>query len=176
MRGIQPRDLSGMKLGRLRVICFDRLHSFPSGQKMARWRCVCDCGVEISVLKRALVSGNTKSCGCLKVDLNATDHIIHGHCPSRTGKQTPEYYTWKAMHGRCRQKSYHGWHNYGGRGIKVCERWNSFANFLKNMGSRPEGKTLDRYPDKNGNYEPGNCRWATPKEQAANSRKRTARK
>lgn len=82
---------------------------------------------------------------------------------------TPTWNSWHCMHNRCTQPSHENYHRYGGRGIKVCERWSNFENFLADMGERPAGKTLDRFPNKDGHYEPGNCRWATPKEQKANS-------
>ncbi|SRR6266545_3323803 len=86
-------------------------------------------------------------------------------------KSTPEYHTWKNMRRRCCDSKNQDWHRYGGRGITVCPEWrSSFTAFLGDLGERPTSKhTLDRYPDRDGNYEPGNCRWATPAEQARNS-------
>ncbi len=118
-----------------------------------------------------LRSGKTKSCGCYARDKasewgkKATRHGHAGKRPSRT------YQSWIAMRNRCyREKDVH-YASYGGRGITVCGSWRaSFEVFLADMGERPEGKTLDRI-DPDGNYEPGNCRWATPVEQRANWRK-----
>jgi hypothetical protein len=90
----------------------------------------------------------------------------HQHASS--GTTTPTYRSWRAMRKRCLSKAQFGYEYYGGAGVKICERWNDFANFLADMGERPDGTTLDRYPDGSGNYEPGNCRWATKHEQAIN--------
>ena len=87
----------------------------------------------------------------------------HGH------HGTPTYASWLAMKARCKPR-HHAYRNYGARGISVCERWQSFENFLVDMGERPVGTTLDRFPDKDGDYEPGNCRWATWTEQQRNRR------
>lgn len=91
----------------------------------------------------------------------------HGHC--RRGSQSPTYKSWRGMIGRCRDASNYSYCRYGARGIKVCERWMRFKNFLADMGERPEGKSIDRL-NNDGNYEPGNCKWSTRSEQMANSR------
>lgn len=98
----------------------------------------------------------------------ANPSFRHGHA---TGGLSPEYRTWQAMMQRCHSTTYHSYADYGGRGIKVCARWQSFENFLADMGLRPPGTSLDRWPDNDGNYEPGNCRWATPTEQNRNQRR-----
>lgn len=91
----------------------------------------------------------------------------HGH----SSNPSPEYKSWESMKQRCLNPKFIGFKYYGGRGVSICKRWlESFENFLSDMGPRPEGHSLDRFPDRNGNYEPGNCRWATPKEQQRNKR------
>ena len=118
--------------------------------------CVCDCGGSIVTYAKELLGGRTKACGCRRA------RTSHGLSHSST------YGSWLAMRRRCTLRSHRYYHRYGGRGISVCERWQSFENFLADMGERPLGHTIDRFPDRNGNYEPGNCRWATVAQQTEN--------
>ena len=140
--------------------------------KKPHLRVRCECGREDVVAKAALKSGMANQCKDCQAKKTGIRSTTHGFSPR--GKRTPAYYSWMSMRGRCLCPTYTNWRLYGGRGITICSRWQGvqgFENFVSDMGERPEGKTLDRFPNVNGNYEPGNCRWATPKEQVANQRK-----
>lgn len=137
------------------------------------------CGTERLVVLKSLTSGRSRSCGCLDREVIATRNRIlkRTHGESHRGGQgpTPEYLSWAGMKTRCTNPKTPDWKNYGGRGIRICDRWlgpDGFANFLADMGRRPSSDhTLDRHPDPNGDYAPGNCRWATKKQQARNNRR-----
>lgn len=167
----RPRlELTGQRFSRLLVLAFANYDK----RRNTFWLCLCDCGKQITVRGTALKIGRVASCGCYAREVSSKIHFKHGHRRRPDGKRSPTYRSYGAMKNRCYGETHPRYADYGGRGIQVCERWlESFENFLADMGERPTGKTLDRFPNKDGNYEPSNCRWATPKEQAANRRPRS---
>jgi hypothetical protein len=153
------KDISNQRFGRLLAI-------EPTGEKrwgVTIWRCICDCGAEKTAAVNSLKSGLVQSCGCLLSETARKRKTTHGMY------KTPVYQSWDSMIQRCTNPATKKFSDYGGRGIAVCERWLAFENFYADMGDRPEGHTLDRI-NVNGNYEPGNCRWATAKQQSRNKR------
>ncbi len=133
-----------------------------SGRPRTVCRVRCVCGKEFNAPAYHLRSGNTKSCGCLQRETVARLSTKHGY-----GKRTPTYRTWANMLTRCRNTRTLAFSRYGKKGITVCESWKSFEAFLKDMGERPRGRTLDRVDNSKGYYKE-NCRWATQKQQANN--------
>lgn len=158
-------DILGERFGRLVAV------RRPTNAR-AQWECVCDCGQTKLVRGGSLRRGLTRSCGCLHNEELSARTITHGE--ARKEEKSPEYRAWRGMKQRCSSnpdgKDYK---HYAGRGIRVCDRWlNNYENFLADVGRKPSLKhSLDRYPDNDGNYEPGNVRWATASQQASNTRR-----
>lgn len=159
-------DLIGQRFGRLTVV--RRMNNNKWEQCI--WLCECDCGKETIVLNNNLRRGFTKSCGCLRKETTSLVHAKHGHAKNR--KRTGTYRSWTGMMQRCTNPNHKNYKHYGDRDITVCERWlgeNGYINFLKDMGERPPGYTLERRNNSKG-YSPENCCWATLISQNRNRR------
>lgn len=151
------KDLTGQRFSKLTA-----RERVGSKRNYALWRCVCDCGNERDVKSGDLVSGHTRSCGCTH------GRKTHGHSYI-DGKQSLTYKSWSSMIARCTYPSNPAFAYYKRNNITIHEPWRRFENFLADMGERPSlDFSIDRYPNQMGNYEPGNCRWATKQEQANN--------
>ena len=163
MIGIQHKliEMTGKRFGRLVVV----EQAGISLTKKALWLCRCECGEERIIAGYDLRAGNCRSCGCLRRDMLVERNTTHGKTYSKV------YRSWAHVLDRCLNPNDGAFQNYGGRGITVCARWQSFENFLKDMGEPPAGAgvSIERV-ENNGNYEPGNCCWATQKEQSRNKR------
>lgn len=154
-------ERSGQVFGRLKVLHLDRVDE----KGHAVWVCLCACGNKKEVRARHLVSGATKSCGCISKEVTKKVHSTHGM------SKAPEYKTWDGIKYRCNNESCPQYNNYGGRGITVCDRWlESFENFYEDMGKRPSKKHSIERLDVNKGYSPDNCIWATHDIQSRNKR------
>lgn len=152
-------DITGNTYGEWKVLEF-----VPAEKKGSRWLCECSCGNQRVVYSGHLKNGASKSCGCKMP--KGESHVRYKHGMS----ETPEFKIWLQMHTRCYNPNAKGWEHYGGKGVYVCDRWKEdFTAFYADMGPRPSpNHSIDRYDIDRG-YEPGNCRWATDKEQARNT-------
>lgn len=165
--GGRARDISGIQFGRFSVLGPIERTSPPSGGTKIKWLCECACGKRFVADGNNIKSGNTKSCGCASSEATATRNRAGA---KYSMPDSPEVYVWRSMHFRCSNPSAQNYERYGGRGIKVCQRWDDFESFLADMGPRPSPQhSLDRKDNSKG-YEPGNVHWTTADHQARNRR------
>lgn len=163
-------ELAGQRFGRLTAYSYAHVQ-LSSGRRMAAWLCICDCGNKKVIQGHHLRGGKSLSCGCLSTDAVVERNTIHGL------SKTPRYLCWKAMMNRCYREDVVEYQNYGARGIRVCDRWrfgengkHPFVCYIEDTGEQPSpAHSIDRI-DNDGNYEPGNVRWATKAQQMANRR------
>jgi hypothetical protein len=161
----------GDRFGLLVALSIDKPAYDRRGYPVKRWLCQCDCGVKSVVRATALKSGNTESCGCQSSRATMAHRTtIHGH--TAQGKTSPEFRAWCKINERCHDKNSKDYSGWGGRGVSAYPEWrHDFLAFYNHVGPKPSSKhSIDRYPNNEGNYEPGNVRWATSEEQARNRR------
>lgn len=155
------KDITGQRFGRLLVVALQT--KATREHPTTTWLCQCDCGRQRIVPRASLVNSYTQSCGCLwREQITKHGHTTHS---SHSGTYT----SWKAMKRRCLDPNFHQFKDYGGRGILVCERWQTFENFLADMGPRPKGHSIERI-DNNAGYSPKNCKWIISRDQHKNKR------
>lgn len=158
-------NLTGQRFGRLVV-----QHRSPNVGNNTMWMCLCDCGTSKAVASKHLVSRKTTSCSCYSVEHKIARQTKHGDTPFNQ-PNSAEYRIWRHIKSRCFNPNVPGFENYGGRGITVCETWrNDYSTFLRDMGRRPSRLHSIERIDVNGDYEPGNCVWATAVTQSRNRR------
>lgn len=156
-------NLAGQRFTRLLVIGRIENHICLGGASKVMWRCICDCGAIHAASADSLQRGGVRSCGCLARELAIQRLTTHGRTRTRA------YRIWVDMIKRCKNTKTRRYQDYGGRGIKVADRWLDFKNFIADMGDPPDGLSLER-ADNNGDYKPGNCLWADDKTQQRNKR------